>query len=471
MTMQIIPTSRDVEEKIKRIETGLVPDIPTWRDERKSSTIAERMAHYGVAGLSLALINNGRVEWTRVYGVRESGKPEPVDTNTLFQAGSISKTATALVALRLVDMGLLSLDEDVNSYLTSWRIPANGSWQPCVTIRQLLSHTAGTTVNGFPGYSQEEELPSLLQILNGQPPANNRPIYVNIIPGTHFRYSGGGTTILQQVLIDLLAKPFPDLMRELLLQPLGMEHSTFAQPLPAEWHNSAATGHYWVKEQPVAGKWHTYPEMAAAGLWTTPTDLAQVGIAIQRSMAGEPGAFLSKERVQEMLTPHTPEGTGLGLINMQELGISTRFGHQGGTHGCLCELTAHTNPHVGVAIMLNSFLGESLIAEIVAAIAREYDWPDAPPQEQTVSVEPALLDTYVGSYEYAPDVSWQITRFEDTLILHPPAQAPIQLYARSGNEFFAKSVKSEVTFPQSKPGSPAQMLLTQEGRQKVMRKL
>jgi len=205
--------------------------------------------------------------------------------------------------MKLVEAGTLALDTDVNDYLKSWRVPANDGWQPRVTLRQLLSHTAGTTVRGFPGYPPEEPFSALSQILQGEPRSNAAPILVDILPGTQFRYSGGGTTIAQQAVMDATGRPFADLMRELILDPAGMKDSTFEQPLPPEKAARAAKAHSW-NGVPIQGGWHVYPEMAAAGLWTTANDLARLGSEVMRALRGEnPALGLKHETVMEMLRP------------------------------------------------------------------------------------------------------------------------------------------------------------------------
>src|SRR6185436_9257568 len=153
------------------------------------------------------------------YGVCAADQSTLVDPTTLFQAGSISKPVAAVAALRLVDAGRIDLDADVNDYLVSWKVPANEGWQPRVTLRHLLSHTGGLTVHGFPGYARGQAVPTLVQVLDGAKPANTAAVRDNAVPGTQSRYSGGGTTIVQQMLIDVMGKPFPALMRELVLDP------------------------------------------------------------------------------------------------------------------------------------------------------------------------------------------------------------------------------------------------------------
>ena len=162
-----------------------------------------------------------------------------------------------------------------------------------VTLRGILSHSAGLTVHGFPGYAVAGPVPTLVEVLDGAKPANTGAIRVNVVPGSLWRYSGGGFTVMQQMIIDATGKPFPEFMRETVLAPLGMTSSTYEQPLPADRQSHAATGHY-PDGRPVAGKWHVYPEMAAAGLWTTAPDLARFAIGVQRALASTSNAVLSQ---------------------------------------------------------------------------------------------------------------------------------------------------------------------------------
>jgi len=250
-------------ERAGRVEASLLCEGHVRSRDWRKATLAERMEHHKTPGVSLAIIDGGEVAWAKGYGVREAGRPEPVTTHTLFQAGSISKPVAALAALRLADQGRLNLDEDVNRYLRSWKMPANGDWQPRITIRQLLSHTAGTTVHGFPGYPQGVPIPTPAQVLDGEPPTNTAPVRVNVLPGLLSRYSGGGTTIVQLLLTDVLGRPFPEIARELVFEPLEMQDSTYEQPLPERLWGEAATAHPW-RGRSLEGRWHTYPEMAAA---------------------------------------------------------------------------------------------------------------------------------------------------------------------------------------------------------------
>jgi CubicO group peptidase (beta-lactamase class C family) len=297
-----VPQDTSGSARIERVENGLLPGT-IIKGQNASMKLADRMAFYKVPGVSIAVIDNGKLEWAKGYGVLEAGTTKGVTIETRFQAASISKPVAAMAALALVDQGKLSLDENVNLKLTSWQVPENEFTRTeKVTVRRLLSHSAGLTVHGFPGYAANEPVPSLTQIFDGQkPPANTDPIRVDILPGKQFRYSGGGYTVLQQLMIDVTGKPFPSLMQELLLSKIGMTHSRFDQPLAKELEPVAAAGHL-PTAAVIRGRWHTYPEMAAAGLWTTPSDLALFAIELMESVQGKSNRVLSQEMSTQMLT-------------------------------------------------------------------------------------------------------------------------------------------------------------------------
>ena len=244
-------------------------------------------------------------------------------TSTLFQAGSISKSVSGLGALRLVEQGRLTLDEDVNTKLVAWKVPENAFIkEKKVTLRGLLSHTAGLTVHGFPGYDTDGPVPTLVQVLDGAKPANTRPIRVDIPPGTKWRYSGGGYTVMQQLIIDVTGKPFPPFMQESVLGPLAMKKVRSNNLCRPRRRNCTATGHLQDRSL-VKGKWHIYPEMAAAGLWTTPSDLARFAIGVQEALAGRSDKTLSKRMARQMLTEEK-ESYGLGCSWKEAGAIAVR---------------------------------------------------------------------------------------------------------------------------------------------------
>jgi CubicO group peptidase (beta-lactamase class C family) len=400
LIVYLFPTiafGRSDDAHIKRVERGLLPAVlikgdPAW-------SIEERMKFYKVPGLSVAVIDNFRVAWARGYGVKDLETKEPVTTETLFQAGSISKSVNAMVVMKKVEEGKISLDEDINKKLTSWKLPDNEfTAKKKVTLRNLLSHTAGTTVHGFPGYAVSEKIPTLPDVLDGK--GNTAAVRVDLEPGTRFRYSGGGTTISQLAIMDIEKKPYPDIAKETVLAPLGMNNSTYSQPLPSDWRLKAATG-YRGNGNEVAGKIHIYPEMAAAGLWTTPTDLAKFGIEMQLSIAGKSNKVLKRETA-ELMTTSFMEDVGLGFF-IERHANALYFGHGGADEGFRAELLVNRAKGYGVAVMANSDNGQ-ILREVIRAVAQEYAWEEFLPKPyEIVSLDPTRLNDVAGRFEVNPD--------------------------------------------------------------------
>ena len=230
------------DDRMAQVENGLRP--PVLLEGDKTWSIAERMRFYHVEGVSIAVIRDSKIEWAKGYGMADAEAKQSVTTTTLFQAGSISKPVAAMGALVLVQDGKLTLDGDINQFLKSWKVPANAhTGKAPVTLERLLSHTAGLTVHGFPGYAAGEAVPTVPQVLDGAAPANTAPVRVDLDPGTQYRYSGGGYTIAQLAMTDVTGQPFPALMQRLVLGPLGMKASTYDQPLPAARLPEAAAGY------------------------------------------------------------------------------------------------------------------------------------------------------------------------------------------------------------------------------------
>lgn len=359
-------------------------------------TLAERMKALNVRGVSVAVIQNYEVEWAKGYGFADLEGQRPVTAETLFQAGSISKPVAAVAAMKLVEMRKLRLDDEVNAFLKSWKLPANDfTKEEKVTLRRIMSHSAGLTVHGFPGYAAGEAVPSLVEVLDGMKPANTAPVRVDIVPGTRFRYSGGGYTIMQLAMMDVTGKTFPELMQELVLSKAGMRHSTYEQPLPANLRKAAAAG-YRANGDAVPGKYHTYPEMAAAGLWTTATDLARFAIEIQKSREGRSNKILSQATVEEMLREQKkPYGLGFSL---DQVDGSARFGHGGADEGFQALFSA-TMDGQGFVVMTNSDNGISLAQEIALSIAAAYFWPDKPREREALTLAAPALEKFAGDYD------------------------------------------------------------------------
>ena len=340
-----------LEDRIRRIEA-------LWKP-------TTAMAESQTPAVSIAVIRKGAVEWARTYGVG-------VSAGTLFQAASISKPVTAMAALHMAQYGNFGLDENVNDKLTAWQVPDNlftGSQK--VTVRGILSHTAGLTVHGFPGYGENDAVPTVRQVLDGASPANTGPVRVDVVPGTAYRYSGGGYTVLQLLLTERFQRPFPELMQRIVLSRLGLHNSTFEQPLGQARAARTAVGFHNTGRS-YTGGWHTYPEMAAAGLWTTPTDLSLFAIAVASAVMGESNKIIERDIAERMIIPHIGRH-GLGFVGGQGW-----FRHGGANAGYRCELICRADASHGAVIMTNSDSGGRLIPPVLAAIAQESGWPNLP---------------------------------------------------------------------------------------------
>ncbi len=363
-------TQTTADAYIKRVELGLLPPVlikgdPSW-------SIGERMKFHKVPALSIAVIKDFKIDWAKAYGLKDVETRQPVTTETLFQAGSISKSVNAMVAMKKVEQGRISLDEDINNKLTSWKLPDNEfTAKKKVTLRNLLSHTAGTTVHGFPGYAIDEKVPTLQQILDGTAPANTAAVRVDFEPGTRFRYSGGGTTISQLAIMDIEKKPYPDIAKETVLEPLGMSNSTYSQP------------------------------------WTTPTDLAKFGIELQLSLAGKSNKVLTKQSV-EMMTTSVMDDVGLGFF-IERHGNALYFGHGGADEGFRAELVVNKDKGYGVVVMVNSDNGQ-ILREVIRGVAREYGWDEfLPAPFEIFSLDATKISDLTGRFQVNPDRVLTIT--------------------------------------------------------------
>ncbi len=338
--------------------------------------VAAEMKNHGIPGLSLAIIDNGKIIRAKAYGFTDKTRATAVTTNTLFQAASISKPVAALAALRLVEEGRLSLDEDVNRALKLWKLPENEfTKDQKVTLRRILTHSAGLTVPESRGYDRNSPLPTLRQLLDGSGPANTSAIRVDAVPGSTQRYSGAGYTVMQQMMIDVTAKTFQELVKETVLSPLQMNASTYKQPA-----TGAATGYYSNGEE-LEERWRIYPELAAAGLWTTPSDLARLAISIQEGFAGRSNPVISESMTRQMLTVQQGNSGladlgGLG-VGVEGTGKTLRLFQGGRNAGFDSLLLAYAELGSGVVIMFNANDNSGVMMRIVNAVSKEHHWPGA----------------------------------------------------------------------------------------------
>jgi CubicO group peptidase (beta-lactamase class C family) len=431
---------------IASMEQSVTPPVVIHGEQHPPVSLAMRMSQLHVNAVSIAVIRDGKLDWARAYGFADKERNIAATPDTLFQAGSISKPLTALAALKRADVGELDFDRNVNDYLKSWKLPDNEfTAAHKVTVRNILNHTAGLTVWGFPGYSRNTKIPSTVEVLDGK--GNTPAIRVWKQPDLSWRYSGGGYTILQLLLSDQSGQPFPVLMRDSVLKPLHMNHSTYEQPLPEALRAMAASG-YDRDGKKVEGDWHVYPEMAAAGLWTTPRELAKYVVAIQNTNLGR-SHFLSPKMVHAMLTPGM-NNHGLGpVITADRL----RFGHGGADDGFQAEVTGFLDGRGGVVVMANSDNGGRLANELILTLGNLYAWPGIKPVERTVGDVPiAALERLIGSYalpsgeDNGKTEDLNVTREDATLVVTYKGTKEMTLLPESGSKFFSRDSGNEVVF-------------------------
>lgn len=379
-----------IEKRIQAVESGLVEFTapaemlnPAKVDAANTKTLAERMAHYKIPGVSIAIINNNKIEWAKGYGETWVGKGVPVTTETLFEAASTSKLIVSAITLHYVEKGLLDFDEDVNKKLKSWKIPENDfTKKEKVTLRRLLTHQAGLN-RPDGGFSWEEgRMPTLIQTLGGEAPAKNDPAVVEVAPGTEWRYSNLGYLVIQQLLEDVTGRPFAEIAREVVFEPLGMTSSTFHVPLGADAKKKKALPH------DPEGSAHD-PEMhvnavANGGLITTPADLAIFTNELILAYHGKSDRVVAQKTARMMF--HTevdidpavlgvPIGEGLGAFLFGD-GENWAFLHPGdNAPGTSSWLMGYPETGNGIIVMANGAMGNLLAMEIVAAVITTYGWP------------------------------------------------------------------------------------------------
>jgi CubicO group peptidase (beta-lactamase class C family) len=366
--------AQSVNNKIKLFENNL----NYWDKSKKKSSLKERMAFYNANAVSIAVIKDYKVEWVKAYGFADVSENRPTTTQTLFQAASISKSFNSLGILKLVQEGKLDLDSDINNYLKTWKFPYDEvSKGKKITIGDLLSHKAGLSVGGFGGYEKGKELPTTIQILNGLKPANSIAVRSVFEPGLKFQYSGGGTTISQLILENTTEEKYEDYMLKNVLLPLGMTESSFNQPPSENKTNLLATG-YKANGKEVKGKYHIYPEKAAAGLWTNPSDLAKYIIETQLSLLGKSNKILSKEMSSKRLE------NNFGIF-LNDFKGTKYFGHSGGNEGFVCYYVGSLEDGNGIVVMTNG-RNSKLIEEIVNSVASLNQWKNYPVESQKESI-------------------------------------------------------------------------------------
>ena len=404
--------SQAVNEQIARVETNLSGGMVI---DGKLYTLSERMKHYNVQGLSVAVIDNYQIVWAKGYGFADKKEGRKVTTSTLFEPGSISKSLNAVGILQLAQQGKLDLYQDINQYLVNWKFPYDTvSHGKKITTAQLLSHSAGLGVHGFPGYQRDSVIATVTDILDGRPPSNTEAVRSYTEPGKETRYSGGGILITQQMLTDLTKQRYEDYMYEHVFRPLGMTNSSYNQPPAISQRKNLATG-YKSNGNEVAGKYFVYPEKAAAGLWTTPTDLCKYIIEIQQAYQGKSSKVINQEMVKLHVTPYMDD-IAMGTY-LQDRNSEKYFVHAASNEGFTGYFLGGLTNGKGVALFANSEEGYVLL-ELLSSIAQVYNWPGfrKPEQITTLPVHDTLSSKYIGDY-IADGIFSEVKKEKDGLYL------------------------------------------------------
>jgi CubicO group peptidase (beta-lactamase class C family) len=420
-------------DELSRLDRHYSSALPT----PDTASLAEQMRTGKVPGVSLAAGDLDGELWADGYGSTGDAESNPIGTQTIFQACSISKHVAAFGTLRLVDQGVLDLDADIDGYLTSWKLPASDGWRPRITLRQLLAHTAGLSYNWFPGYGPDLPLPTTDQTLRGEPPANTPPVRASLLPGSQWRYSGSHYAVLQQLLTDVTGTPFDELMRTLVIEPAGLSDSSYRQDFPDQRPGQVAMAHF-TPGTPVPGGWQNMPEMAGAGLWTTPGDLVRLDLEIVRAAEGN-SVLLSRELAEQMLTPQVPDGMGLGT-QVETVDGRLRFGHGGTNVGYRCFTIAWPDLGTAVAAMANSDNATELVLIIQAAAQRYFGAAVPEPDGSLTS------DQVTGRYQLRDDFQLEVYAGQGTLSVTAPGQPQVDLVPLPAGRYRIPGLDCQVWF-------------------------
>ena len=451
----------NIEQKIHTIENSMVKRVAD--DGKPSLTLKQLMAKYKVKGISIAVIHNYKLEWAKGYGWADEKRHIPVTAQTLFEAGSISKSLNAVGVLKLAQTKKLNLFADINQYLTSWKFPysavAKGRH---ITMANLLSHTAGLTVHGFPGYETGKPLPGIVQILDGKKPANSPAVRSEFEPGLKFQYSGGGITIAQLMVMDITHQPYAQYMFDNVLKPLGMLNSTYAQP-PVNIKPELLAAGYDETGKAIASKYHVYPEQAAAGLWTNPTDLSKFIIEVQQAYAGRSAKVLNHQTTQLMLAPYLNQSAAMGVFIDDYNGVKY-FEHSGVDEGFISHYYGSFNNGDGVVVMINTN-NMDIISQVINTIAGVYHFNGlyrAPKKQVKLSAD--AMKGFAGKYVIAnPAMTLNIIVKKDHLLITPTGDDAFTVYPEGQNKFFAKDFNVDIEFVRSANGQVNGITLTQDG--------
>lgn len=378
----------------QKIESNLIP-MYSVEGKVNRMTIPEMMEQDSIPGMSIAFIDNGQIAWTKYYGYANLQDSIPVNSKTVFTGASLSKPITAIAALRLVEKGLLDLDEDVNLKLKDWKVPEQElTRNEKVTLKRLIAHEAGIKNDLWSSYLPDEEIPTLNQMLSGEPPSVDPPTTVVFEPGSKSKYSNPGYSIIQKLLMDINNQDFDQIIEQLVFEPVGMESSSFKQPIPNDLKQRRAIG-YTKDLEPYP--YRLFPYQAAGGIWTTPTDLAKFMITILNDHHQGTKTLVSKETTQSIFTKETMRY----VFSLWNWGEDIVFQHSGSNQGFNCFMYGSVNKNQGIVVMTNSDNAFGIFDYIQRAINDEYQWEYVKPEILIPSnTDISWMDSFFGNYKW-----------------------------------------------------------------------
>jgi len=435
--------SPEILEKIKEVENNITGNLLI--NNQRPGTMDERMAKYKVKGLSIAVIDNNKIAWAKGYGWADEKDKRPVTTKTLFEPGSISKSLNAVGILKLVQDHKLDLNTDINTYLKSWKFPYDSlSKGKVITLADILSHTAGLSVHGFPGHNINGPIPTVYQVLDSESPAVTPAVRSEFEPGLKFQYSGGGITISQVILTDITGQLYDEWMYDNVLKPIGMVNSTYAQP-PTKQQQLFCASAYHGDGTPIENKFHVYPEQAAAGLWMTPSDLCQYIIDMQLAYKGAPSKVLNSEMVKLHLTPYHDASSAMGTF-IEDHDGAKYFQHSAGNDGFCGQFYGSLDDGFGVVIFMNSE-NFTLIGEVLNSVAKAYQWKNfyrEPRHKTSIDVSDKVIKAYEGIYLF--DNTWAGIGKKDNEYRFYTGGTYAKMYFASPTLFFNEEFQADKEF-------------------------
>ena len=405
----IVSCNNNSNESVNRksqLETQIRGQVKFLEETENYSSITSKMSEYKIPALSLAVINQGKIEWADIYQNTNFVEQQNLDSASIFQAASLSKPVTFLAALRIHAAGEIDLDNNIQDYLKDFVLPQGKQTEDNpVTFRNIFSHTSGISSGGYQGYDRTISMPSDLDILQGNEGVNTPAIEVVTPPNERIAYSGGAYTLAELALQDICHDEFSKIMQKWILEPSGMKNSEFTQPLPSSKSNRVAKGHVQSGEV-IDGGWRNYPEQAAAGLWSNATDMAKFLIEIYNAYQGKNSIF-SQSDIKSILNQER-DGQAYGfIVNRVEDDISIT--HYGGNTGYRTGMTISLTSGKGLVYMINSDNGGSLGNELLLSASQVYEWKHF---EQTHvrrnEVRSEILNKLSGEYKWNEQIDLSI---------------------------------------------------------------